>query len=150
MPHIILYLDDDATQLEVFREIFGDRYDVRIATNIAEARRVLADCAPDIIISDQKMPEMEGTEFLDESKTVCPDSFRVLLTGAITVGEVLPQVGAGIVNLFIPKPWSEEDMRLALERAIASLRMGGGRKGRAPRASGKGGKRPLWLIMVGL
>jgi DNA-binding NtrC family response regulator len=145
VPHIIFYFDDDATQLEVFQQMFGDRYDVRIATTVAEARRVLAECDPDIIISDQKMPEVDGTEFLREAAAVCPDSFRVLLTGAITVGEVLPQVSSGIIHFFAPKPWSEEDMRETLERAAASLGMGrrGGGKTR------DGGK-PAWLIVLGV
>ena len=147
MPHVIFYFDDDATQLEVFQKMFGDRYDVRVATTLAEARRVLAECAPDIIISDHKMPEVEGTEFLREAAAACPESFRVLLTGAITVGEVFPEIGSGVVHFFAPKPWSEEDMRQTLERAAASLEEGRRRKqGRKTRADGK----PAWLILLGV
>ena len=147
MPHVIFYFDDDATQLEVFQKMFGDRYDVRVATTLAEARRVLAECAPDIIISDQKMPEVEGTEFLREAAAACPESFRVLLTGAIGVGEVLPEIGSGVVHSFAPKPWSEEDMRQTLERAAATLEEGRKRKqGRKTRADGK----PAWLILLGV
>jgi DNA-binding NtrC family response regulator len=125
--HIIFYFDDDATQLEVFQKTFGDLYDVRVSTTLAEARRVLSECTPDIIISDQKMPEIEGTEFLREAAAVCPESSRVLLTGAIGIGEVLPQVGSGVVQFFAPKPWSEEEMRETLERAAAaSLEVGEG------------------------
>lgn len=137
MPHrlVILYLDDDATQLEVFRELFAGRYDVRTAATPAEARAVLAGCAPDIVISDQRMPEIEGTEFLREAARRCPESFRVLLTGAITVGSVLPEVASGVINLFLPKPWTSEEMGAALERAAASLELRRpptrrGRKGR--------------------
>jgi DNA-binding NtrC family response regulator len=132
---VILYLDDDATQLEVFREMFAGRYDVRTAATPAEARAVLAGCAPDIVISDQRMPEIEGTEFLREAARRCPESFRVLLTGAITVGSVLPEVASGVINLFLPKPWTSEEMGAALERAAASLELRRpptrrGRKGR--------------------
>lgn len=123
MPHraIILYLDDDATQLEVFRELFAHRYDVRTAETPGEARAVLAGCTPDIVISDQRMPEMEGTEFLTEAARLCPGCFRVLLTGALTVGSVLPAVASGVINLFLPKPWTADEMGAALERAVASL-----------------------------
>ena len=149
MPHLIFYFDDDATQLEVFQKTFGDRYDVRTATTLSEARRVLAECDPDIIISDQKMPEIEGTEFLREAAAACPESFRVLLSGAITVGEVLPEVGSGVVQFFAPKPWSEEGMRETLERA--SLEVGRRRKRRRKtRADGVGGRKPAWLILLGL
>ncbi|MCA1634813.1 MAG: response regulator [Acidobacteria bacterium] len=150
MPHTIFYFDDDAAQLEVFREMLGESYDVHVATTVAEARRVLAECDFDIIISDHKMPEIDGTEFLLEAAAVCPSSFRMLLTGAITVGEVLPQVGAGVVHLFMPKPWSEHEMREALERAVASLDVErGGRQGRKSRAGGGGRKKPAWLILLG-
>lgn len=120
---IILYLDDDATQLEVFRELFADRYDVRTAVTPGEARAVFAGCAPDIIISDQRMPEIEGTEFLREAARRCPESFRVLLTGALTVGSVLPEVTSGVINLFLPKPWTSAEMDDALERAAAWLEL---------------------------
>ncbi len=149
MPHTVFYFDDDATQLEVFQKVFGDRYDVRVATTLAEARRLLVDCTPDIIISDQKMPEIEGTEFLREAAAACPESFRVLLTGAISFGEVLPEVSSGIVHVFAPKPWSEEEMSEALERADAFLKAGRRGQGRKARADGDGGRRPAWLFLLG-
>lgn len=149
MPHVIFYFDDDATQLEVFQKTFGDRFDVRVAATLAEARRVLSECAPDIIISDQKMPEIEGTEFLREAAAACPRSFRVLLTGAISFGEVLPEVSAGIVHVFAPKPWSEEEMSEALERADAFLQSGRRGQGRKARADSDGGRKPAWLFLLG-
>ncbi len=148
MPHIIFYFDDDAVQLEVFQKTFGDRYEVLTATTVAEARRVLAECTPDIIISDQKMPEIDGTEFLREAAAACPESFRVLLTGAVTVGEVLPQLSSGIVNFFAPKPWSEADMSETLERAAASLEVG--RQGRKTRNQRGRGRKHAWLIVLGI
>jgi DNA-binding NtrC family response regulator len=123
MKRTIFYLDDDASQLELFREMFGDDYDVRTATTPAGALAILAECTPDIIISDQLMPEIKGTEFLREAKQLCPSSVRMLLTGALTVGEVLPEVSGGLVQFFLTKPWTEAEMRAALERAEADLSM---------------------------
>jgi DNA-binding NtrC family response regulator len=117
----IFYLDDEASQLEVFRELFGAEFDVRTASTLKEARRVIAECAPDIIISDQKMPEIEGVEFLRESMQACPRSFRILLTGHIGVGEVMEEIRAGVIQAFLAKPWREEEMRARLERASAFL-----------------------------
>ena len=117
----ILYLDDDASHLELFQEMFGSEYDVRTATTMAEALGLLAECAADIIISDQVMPEGTGTEFLRTAAQLCPASYRVLLTGAVTVGEVLREVSAGIVQFFLRKPWTEGQMRAVLERAAAYL-----------------------------
>lgn len=118
----IFYLDDEATCLTLFAEMLGDIYDVRIATNLADARRMLTEQASDIVISDQRMPDIEGTEFLREISELYPTSFRVLLTGSVTVGGVLSEISAGIVNLFIAKPWTRDDMGQMLQRAGASLR----------------------------
>ncbi len=53
------------------------------------------------------MPEIEGTKFLREAARECPGSYRVLLTSAVTVGEVLGEVGSGVIHLFLTKPWDE-------------------------------------------
>jgi DNA-binding NtrC family response regulator len=134
MKKSILYLDDDSLQLEVFEQMFGAEYDVRVAASREEALAALKECPADIIISDQVMPDVKGTEFLSEVARLCPASARVLLTGRITVGEVLTEVGSGVVHLFLAKPWAEDEMRSALERAAAVA--GDSAK---PRRGGKGG-----------
>jgi DNA-binding NtrC family response regulator len=113
----IFYLDDEASHLEVFREMFGAEFDVHTATTPDEARRMLAKCAPDIIISDQKMPKLRGVDFLREAMQVCPHSFRILLTGQARIGAVMNEIKAGVIQGFLTKPWTEEQMRKMLERA---------------------------------
>lgn len=118
---IVLYFDDEPMLLNVFQEMFGEQYEVLIAERLSEARGLLSNCAPEIIISDQSMPEIEGTEFLREAAEKCPHSFRILLTGYATVGEVIGEVLTGVINLFEAKPWREERMLEVLERAGATL-----------------------------
>lgn len=115
----IFYLDDDPAQLEIFREMFGYEYDVRASADLGDALRVLAECSPEIIISDQSMPRVKGTDFLRAAAQVCPASARVLLTGRASLADVLADVASGAVHLFISKPWREAEMRAALERAGA-------------------------------
>jgi DNA-binding NtrC family response regulator len=110
-------LDDEAWQLEIFRDMFGAEFDVRTATTPDEARRMLVECVSDIIISDQKMPKIEGTDFLREVMRTCPSSFRILLTGQISVSEVMSEFKEGVIHAFLAKPWMEERMREMLERA---------------------------------
>ena len=122
MKRSIFYLDDDPTQLQLFKEIFeGREYEIQTAATLDQARIMLVECEPEIIISDQKMPEISGADFLREAARVCPESFRIMLTGTATVGEVMGEVSTGIIHLFISKPWTESEMRTALERASASL-----------------------------
>lgn len=113
----ILYVDDEVGCLNLFQETFGGEHDVRTAATIAEGRRMLEERPADIIISDQTMPESTGTDFLKEVALTCPPSYRVLLTGSISFGEVIPEIGAGTVHFFAPKPWTQENMRQMLARA---------------------------------
>jgi DNA-binding NtrC family response regulator len=119
----ILYFDDEQSLLDIFEEMFGGKYEVRTTTTLAEARRILADCTVEIVISDQLMPEIEGTEFLREAAALCPDSFRIMLTGHAVVGEMLAEISSGIIQLFVVKPWTEEQLRQVLERAIVSFNL---------------------------
>jgi DNA-binding NtrC family response regulator len=113
----IFYLDDDPSQLELFSEMFRREYDVRTSTDLSEALRMLAACSADIIISDEVMPGVRGTEFLMAAAQLCPDAVRVLLSGQLLLGEALPYVLSGVAQLFVAKPWTEDQMRDVLERA---------------------------------
>jgi DNA-binding NtrC family response regulator len=123
LKRTIFYLDDEVGCLSLFRETFGDKSDVRTATTLSEARRLLAERPADIIISDQTMPEIKGTEFLSEVAIAYPLSYRVLLTGSIHLGNVIPEIGTGLVHLFLPKPWTTQDIEAMLERASLSFEL---------------------------
>jgi DNA-binding NtrC family response regulator len=112
----ILYFDDEVELLQVFRKTFIREYDVLTALTLYEARLILSR-RPDVIISDLSMPEISGTEFLQEAARVCPGSFRVLLTGYAGVGDLMREIMGGVVQVFIAKPWDEAGVRRALERA---------------------------------
>lgn len=113
----IFYLDDNEEILEVFRVMFGEEYDVNTTSSLSEALQILNSCSTDIIISDQRMPEMKGTEFLRLAHELCPKSLRILLTGEAKCGDVLEEIREGIVEYFIQKPWEHEQMRNMLDRA---------------------------------
>ena len=121
MKRSVFYFDDDVKLLDIFQEMFEDEYDVRTTTKLAEARRMLSECAADIIITDQSMPEISGSEFLREALRICPHSFRIMLTGYSLVGDVLGEVTNGLIDVFIVKPWQEEQMRQVLERGGAAV-----------------------------
>ncbi len=93
---------------------------MRTALTGGEARRALAEGHFDIVFSDYRMPGANGSDFLQEVAAAQPDSYRVMLTGALGVGGFIGELGAGVIHLFLKKPWSAEDMRTALELAGAS------------------------------
>jgi DNA-binding NtrC family response regulator len=117
----VLYFDDEDVLLEVFAEMFREKYDVRTASTLDDARQALSE-HPDIIISDWSMPEISGTEFLREAAKLSPNSFRILLTGYAQVGDVFSEIATGLIQLFIKKPWVEAELRVALERAALTLK----------------------------
>src|SRR5918911_1830114 len=122
MKPSVFYFDDEAVLLEIFREMFIDDYDVQTTTSLSEARRIISECAPDIIISDWSMPEISGLDFLREARDMCPQSFRIMLTGFAQVGDMIEEISKGVMQLFITKPWNEMEMRRALERALLQTR----------------------------
>ena len=113
----ILYFDDEAAMLDLFQQMFGHEYDVRTTALLTEARRLLSERPAEIIISDQHMPEISGTDFLREAATLYPSSYRVMLTGSMLAGDAIPEILSGVIQLFIPKPWSKQSMQQMLERA---------------------------------
>ena len=121
LKRTILYIDDEVGCLNLFQEVFGGEYDVRTATTLSEASLLLSEGPADVVISDQLMPDIDGTEFLREVAEHYPASRRVLLTGGVTVGHVLGEVSTGVVQFFVRKPWTEAEMRETLERAGVPL-----------------------------
>lgn len=117
MKHTIFYFDDELMLLDIFQQMFSDEYEVLTASTLSEARQILAKRPVEIIISDQDMPEISGTEFLCEVAANYPSGYRVMLTGYMSVGEALPELGSGIIHLFVAKPWEESNMRQMLARA---------------------------------
>jgi DNA-binding NtrC family response regulator len=115
----VLYLDDEPACLGVFYETFRQEYDVRTAASADKARRMLAEQPADVVISDQAMSDTTGKVFLAEVAEAYPSTYRVLLTGSITAGEAVREIGTGVVQAFITKPWSKEDIYRVLERARA-------------------------------
>jgi DNA-binding NtrC family response regulator len=107
----ILYVDDETELLTIFALMFGDDYDIQTSDNPVEALRMLANCPADLIISDQMMPQMNGTEFLRLAARLCPEAFRIMLTGNTSVGNVVGEMASGIINIFIPKPWNVAQMK---------------------------------------
>ena len=117
----ILYVDDESELLTIFELMFGGDYNIKTSDNPIDALRMLAECPADIIISDQMMPQMSGTEFLRMTARLCPDAFRIMLTGNAIVGDVFAEIASGIINIFIPKPWSDVQMKGFLTMAETTL-----------------------------
>lgn len=116
----LLYVDDEENNLFSFKATFRLRYDVFIAISAADAVDILKihhDIA--LIITDQRMPNMTGVEFLESILDEFPDPIRVLLTGYADINAVIEAVNKGKIFHYLSKPWNEEELELTIQRAFA-------------------------------
>ena len=104
----LLYVDDERPNLVAFRALLRDTYEVLIAENAGEAFRCWRshDDIP-LIVSDQRMPGMTGTEFLEKVALEFPDTARMILTGYSDIEAVISAINRSRIYYYFKKPWNE-------------------------------------------
>ena len=113
----ILYVDDEENNLFSFKATFRIKYNVLTALSGDEALKILDTNRVHIIITDQRMPEMTGVEFLERVLEKYPDPMRILLTGYADMGAVVDAVNKGKIFHYLAKPWNEEELDITITRA---------------------------------
>lgn len=119
----ILYVDDEENNLISFKATFRIKYTVHTAISGDEAKKVLASKPIDIIITDQRMPGMTGVEFLESIIGDYPDPMRILLTGYADMNAVVDAINKGKIFHYLTKPWNEEELDAAIQRAYDVYRI---------------------------
>jgi response regulator RpfG family c-di-GMP phosphodiesterase len=115
----ILYVDDEENNLLSFKATFRIKHHVLTAISGDEALKILANTHVDIIITDQRMPEMTGVEFLEKVLENYPEPMRILLTGYADMNAVVEAVNKGKIFHYVTKPWNEEELDLTINKAYA-------------------------------
>ncbi len=120
----ILYVDDEENNLHAFKATFRRDYKVALAISAIEGREYLKSNEVDIIITDQRMPEETGVDFLASVIPLYPDPIRILLTGYTDIQAVIDAINKGQVYHYLTKPWEEDYMRTVIKNAheVFSLR----------------------------
>lgn len=109
--HRILVLDDDEVILLAIKEsLTAEDYDVAVFSSATAALAAIEEKPFSVIISDQRMPEMSGLDFLATCKHIQPHASRILITGALTLNTVIDAVNKGEIFRFIAKPWIREEL----------------------------------------
>lgn len=108
----LLVVDDDVNVLQSLHRLFRrDNYRVLTAASPAEAFDLLAMHPVQVILCDQRMPVMNGTEFLSKVKEMYPDTIRIILSGDTGVETVLDSINRGAIYRFYTKPWHDAELR---------------------------------------
>jgi signal transduction histidine kinase len=116
--HTVLVVDDEPASLRAVQRALGTDYRVLTASTGAEGLQVLANEPVALIVADQRMPEMTGTELLARAAALYPDAIRVLLTGYTEVETVIAAINAGHVYSYLTKPWEPRELQLAVRRGF--------------------------------
>ncbi len=112
----VLYIDDEQNNLNGFKATFRFDYTVYLALNVEQAYEQL-NAHPDIsvILSDQRMPDKTGAQFFEEMRERYPLPVRMLITGYADIESVIDAVNKGHIFRYIKKPWTDTDIRSAIE-----------------------------------
>jgi len=117
----LLYVDDEVTNLRVFKSNFRRFYKVYTVANPYEAIEMLKEHEIQVIVTDQRMPEMTGTEFLEKILPDFPDVIKIILTGFTDIEAIKDGINRCGIYKYITKPWNFDEMKAVLERAFESF-----------------------------
>jgi diguanylate cyclase (GGDEF)-like protein len=121
VPHNILYVDDEAHNLDAFRRAFFDADfvdEILTTTSPDEALALLDKHDVAVVVSDQRMPGMNGTELLARVLEKRPGTVRLILTAYTDVRDVIDAINRGHIYSFVTKPWDADGLRAILRRAL--------------------------------
>lgn len=117
----ILVVDDEEDNLDAFRFAFRKSFTLHYALGGLQALQMLDRLDPAVIVSDQRMPGMNGIEFLKRAKERRPDTVGVLLTAYADLAVLIDAVNSGAVDRYVQKPWDSKELTVILRQAITSF-----------------------------
>jgi len=117
----LLFVDDEKNILSSLKRLFrSEGYAIYLANSGAEGLEILDKEKIDLVISDMRMPEMNGAEFLEKVAKKWPKITRILLTGYSEVSATIDAVNKGNIYKYISKPWEDNDIKLTVKNALES------------------------------
>jgi signal transduction histidine kinase/FixJ family two-component response regulator len=114
----VLYVDDEIDNLRIFELTFRRDFSVLTASSAKEGLQLLSEHPVAVVLSDQKMPGIEGVEFLRRVREVDSRAIRILVTAYGDARILGDAINDGNIYRYVAKPWEPEDMRLTVQRAI--------------------------------
>lgn len=115
----LLLVDDESAILSALKRLLQrDGYRILTATSAREGFDLLSTHAVQVILSDQRMPEMNGTEFLSRVRDLYPDTIRIMLSGYADLSSVTDSINRGSIYKFLSKPWNDEALSAGVREAF--------------------------------
>ena len=119
----LLCVDDERNVLRALERIFmDDDYEILTAISGEEGLAVLAENDDvQVVVSDFRMPGMNGVEFLRQVCEKYPETVRIVLSGYADTGAVVSAINEGQIYKFVSKPWSDEELRQTVAKAVEAF-----------------------------
>jgi len=119
----ILFVDDDGKILQALRRHFLDEpYEIHTAMSGKEGLALLETVPAEVVVSDFRMPEMNGGEFLREVSRRWPETVRLVLSGYADISAVISAINDGAIFKFVNKPWRDRELKEAVSEALEKHR----------------------------
>ena len=119
--HTLLLVDDEKAITRALNRLFRkEGYQILTADSGSQGLEILQQNNKHVsmIISDQRMPVMNGAQFLEKAKSICPEAIRYLLTGYSDMEAVIQAVNKGEIHRYLTKPWNDEDLVLQVRQSL--------------------------------
>ncbi|MEX5350896.1 HD domain-containing phosphohydrolase [Pseudomonas juntendi] len=115
----VLLVDDEAPILNSLRRLLrGQFYDVLLAESGAQALEIMAEQPVDLVVSDARMPKMDGATLLAHVRHQYPTAMRIMLTGYADPTAIIKAINEGQIHRYISKPWNDDELLLVLRQAL--------------------------------
>ena len=114
----ILYVDDEISNLKVFRNTFRRDYNIYIAETAKEGLQILDKEKIDLVLTDQRMPEISGVEFLKKVMIKYPQPSRILITAYTDFDALKDAVNEAKIFQYIQKPWEQKEIQKIIDNAL--------------------------------
>src|SRR5271169_3873816 len=116
--HSLLVVDDEADLVHSVQDLLRFDYRVLGATRATDGLKIMEQEPIHIVMSDQRMPEMNGVEFLKRLRERYPDTVRLLFTAYADIKAVIDAINQGNVYRYISKPWEPQELQAVLRQAV--------------------------------
>ena len=117
--HTVLFVDDEVNILKALQRLFRiEDMNVLCASRASEALELLERHPTQVVVTDQRMPEMSGVDFLAQVREHYPDIVRMMLTGYTEINVAVDAINRGEIYRLITKPWNDDELRATIRQAF--------------------------------
>jgi len=116
----VLYVDDEENNLNSFRAALRRNYNIYTALSGEEGMDILSKNDIHVVVTDQRMPNMTGVQFLQHIPPE-KDNIRIILTGFSDIESIIEAINTGMVYRYITKPWDKDELKITIDNAIETI-----------------------------